>query len=483
MPRIAKYLKYLREIKPIKEYLRDTPKSAKSIKTYLLAMDQFFPYLIQRFKNDIDSLSKFDIKNFEELSESEKNDRKKEWEKSNVNNLIFQEWSKLTPEKKADILVKWVNGNGDDRKNVNLNYMWRIQGLLSKLGRDYEANPKKLPQIGTNGFHLDDDITYEEVLELYEILPNKLKLILKILMYTGLNPIDVIYLTPSDFKRYKHKETGEIYYYLNKERIKTKHKDVKYLILFSNTFIEEIKEYFERKIIKHYKTNIQPAKIKKYLENPHFKVNEKSDKYVIFEGQYSWKEDGKEKIFPTKKSEYISDAIKYHVEKRGLNKELNPSSIRRLCFTRLKEVFSLKDYDIYNIWTQHKAKLLTRHYVIDLLDRMVNYMDKIQETVLIGSVGTLVKKIRNLEENGIKEIERLRVENKELAERLEKQSEEFEIVKQKMEKLDEILTPEIFSAIKREFLKHKEPEEKPKIPEGEIKPDKIKPISSKKVKK
>jgi len=49
--------------------------------------------------------------------------------------------------------------------------------------------------------------------------------------------------------------------------------------------------------------------------------------------------------------------------------------------------------------------------------------------------------------------------------------------------LDEVLTPEIFTAIKREFLKKKEPEEKPKIPEGEIKQGKVKPIFAKKVKK
>jgi len=477
MPRISRYLNYLKEITPIKEYLRDTPKSAKSIKTYLLSVNHFFPYLAQRFKNEIDSLSTFNIEKFKELNESEKNNVRKEWEKSNINNLVFQEWSKLTPEKKADILVKWVNENSEEKKNVHLNYMWRIQGLLSKLGRDYEANPKKLPQIGTNGFHLDDDIAYEEVIELYEILPSKLKLILKILMYTGLNSIDVIDLTPADFKRYRHKESGEIYYYLNKERIKTKHKDVMYLILFSNMFIDEMKDYFERKIIKHYKTDTQLDKIEKYIKNPHFKINEKTDKYVIFEGQYKWKEDEKEKIFPTNRSEYISDALKYHIEKHRLNKELKPSSIRRLCFTRLKEVFSLKDYDIYNIWTQHKAKLLTRHYIIDLLERMVNYMDKIQEIVLIGSVGTLVKKIRNLEENGIKEIERLRVENKELAEK-------FEVLQKKMSKLDEVLTPEIFTAIKREYLKQKDtPSEQPEILEGDIKIGKVKPISAKKLKK
>jgi len=52
-----------------------------------------------------------------------------------------------------------------------------------------------------------------------------------------------------------------------------------------------------------------------------------------------------------------------------------------------------------------------------------------------------------------------------------------------MEKIDEVLTPEIFTAIKREFLNQKEPEEKPEIPEGEIKQGKVKSISAKKVKK
>ncbi len=58
MGKLPRYLNYLKEIKAIKEYLKDTSKSEKTINTYLLALDKFFPFLINRFKSEIDRLFK-----------------------------------------------------------------------------------------------------------------------------------------------------------------------------------------------------------------------------------------------------------------------------------------------------------------------------------------------------------------------------------------------------------------------------------------
>ncbi len=161
-------------ITPIENYLRDTPKSAKSIKTYLQALDKIFPAFIDRFRDDIDELKKFDKTELDNIIEvlsqidnvNQKNQFKKELAKLDIPNKVFYEWRKQSPNKKADILMKWAKDtskhNGSGKENTFLNYVWRIQGFLSKLGRDYEANPKNIVQLTSNGFHLEEKITFEE---------------------------------------------------------------------------------------------------------------------------------------------------------------------------------------------------------------------------------------------------------------------------------------------------------------------------------
>ncbi len=417
MVRVVNELEYLKMITPIKNYLRDTPKSAKSIKTYLQALDKIFPAFIDRFRDNIDELKKLDKTELDNIIEmlsqidnvNQKNQFKKELAKLDIPNKVFNEWRKQSPNKKADILMKWAKDaskhNGKGKENTFLNYVWRIQGFLSKLGRDYEANPKNIIQLTSNGFHLEERITFEEVLIMYEKLRPKYRLILKIMMYSGLNPIDIVHLKPVDFKPYKE------YYVLIKEREKTKHNDVKFLITFEKPFIDEIRAYFERKIIKHYKKdNISfQHKIKEYKEHANFEIVEDKPKYVKFEGQFNWIKDKNTNIFGNIKSKAVSDTFVYHVNKNKLNSYLTPMNIRRLCFTRLLDIFSLKDNDIYQLWTQHKVGVITKHYTLDLFNRTIPYFQKgkIQDTVLIGDTEAYIREIDNLKKNGIDKIKEL----------------------------------------------------------------------------
>lgn len=89
--------------------------------------------------------------------------------------------------------------------------------------------------------------------------------------------------------------------------------------------------------------------------------------------------------------------------------------IRRLSFTRLMDAFSLRDRDIYDIWTQHKAGVLTKFYTIDLIKRTIPYFEKgkIEECVLLGNVGHYIKEVNGLR-NGMKRVKTLEQENKEL---------------------------------------------------------------------
>jgi hypothetical protein len=360
----------------------------------MLAVDKFFPTLIERFIEEIEVVKDFKAEDFLKLSEINQTIIKKEWAELNIPNTIFNLWSKLTPEKKADILVKWMN-NGE---KVNQNYIWRIQGLLSKLGRLYEANPKLIPQIETNGFKLELDFTYEDVMDLYYKLPDKLKLILKIMIYTGLNGADIVLLKPSDFNKYVDKKTKNIYYYVMKKRLKTAKKDAYYVILFSASFVEELKEYFQRKIIKHIKK--PNKKIKRYRDDRHFNIQVIGDKeqeagsFIVFEGSYDWNKDKDNVLFSTKSS-LISEGFKYHINKHNLNTSINSAGIRSMCFTRLKKIFSMDERDLYHIWTQHKVGIISKDYITDNLPKLVEKLEQIEEQVLIESGVTLIKKIKD----------------------------------------------------------------------------------------
>jgi len=447
MGRISVNIDYIKQIDDIIEFLKYSDVKDKSLKTYLLAFDKFFPYLVDLFKENHEELKNFKLEEYDALNTAESNKVKQGWVKADLHNRIFDDWKALNPNQKASILMKFVEaydkndnlGNGDTTKNTYLNYVWRIQGLLSKMGRGFEANPKNMKKIKSNGFHLTADITFDDVQELYDKLNNpKYKVLLKILMYTGLNPADIVKLKPNDFKLYeKTNNNGETtfkIYYILKERQKTAHKGVDFLIFFSTSFMEEIKDYFERKIVVKYKIDEKKAKIAKLQKDPHFKeVESGSENYIQFEGNFDWVKDGKKNLFGNIKPQAITDNLKYHAHINNLNPQLMPAQIRRLCFTRLMDAFSLRDRDIYDVWTQHKVGVIEKHYLLNLVDRAIPYFEKgkVEESVLLGNVGHYIKEVNGLR-NGMQRIGELETENKELKDRLSKLEENWKLVMDKL---------------------------------------------------
>ena len=440
-------LNYLKEIESIKDYLRDTPKTEKSIKTYLLALNKFFPYLVNRFKESIVELKDFDLNAYYNLNTSEKNNTKENWLKNDIHNKIMDDWMKLTPEKKSNILLKFVNDsskmNGTTERNTYLNYAWRVQGLFSKLGRDYEANPKTMEQLKTNGTKIGSDIEFEDVIELYDKLNNdKYKLILKIMMYAGLNPIDILDLKPKDFIKIDSKAVKIIldrkYYYVKKERIKTKRKNVEFLLVFAESFFNEIKNYFERKIIVQMDKS-KKEKIETLKNNKHFTIESETDNYIKFIGNYDWKNDNKAKIFGDIKPNTVSDTLKYYVEKYNLNNAIKPSTIRSLCFTLLKRIFPLEDKPIWDLWTQHKIKGITEQfYITNYLEKIIeNYIDKIESLVLIGNLREISLKINGYKEK-VDKIYNLEKKNEELTQKVSQMDEIIKKIGQKFEKVGQL---------------------------------------------
>ena len=72
---------------------------------------------------------------------------------------------------------------------------------------------------------------------------------------------------------------------------------------------------------------------------------------------------------------------------------MKPLTIRSLCFTLLKDVFTFKDENIYQVWTQHKIKgLVNRNYITNTMDILINkYLHNIENVALIGSLKQTLK--------------------------------------------------------------------------------------------
>lgn len=396
---------YLKQIKPISEYLEDTPLSEKSIKTYMSALDKIFPMMIKRF-------GKFEIEEWNNKIREEYKNMK--FFGISILEIIFHKFKQVSPEKKADILQKWWKDEAkkwwekEPKKNTRLNYVWRMQGLLAKLGRSYEANPKRITKLNdidkVNGIKVDLDITYEEVVELYELLPTKEKLIVKIMMYAGFNGVDILSWKPSDIIKTKDEQKEKTYYFICKRRIKTQGKGAYYFVVFEQDFFNELKNYFE--------------------------VIEKKD----------WKKDQNKTIFHITSSKTISDNISNHVRKNNLNRFLNPANIRRMCFSRLEK--ALIPDRIYDGWTQHKHKNLARREYIAMKNDMISVLPRIKEQVLISSRKEMTNEVKKVKEhNGI----------------LEEQNKEIENLKNKMEKLENLII-QLIQKDEIEILKKKQEE-------------------------
>ncbi|MHA1294960.1 MAG: hypothetical protein ACTSQJ_20180, partial [Promethearchaeota archaeon] len=151
-----------------------------------------------------------------------------------------------------------------------------------------------------------------------------------------------------------------------KKRVKTKGKDIYYLLIFDTEFFNKIRDFF----------------------------NLKRD----------WDKNKNENMFPIAPNT-VTDVFKHHRDINELNKNLQPSVIRKLCFTRLEDVFSLKDRSLFDIWSQHKPKdfILEKHYITNKLDKAIKYLPKIKEKVLIGNVSSYIREVNGLK-NGLQRI-------------------------------------------------------------------------------
>ena len=405
-------LDYLKEVEKIKEFLRFTTKSEKSLKTYFLAFDKFFPFLVDFFE----VVEKFNLTEHLEKKVNEINEVKTEWSNTGVVDKVFEEWSNLDKEKRSNLFMKWVNSKDEDIRNTYLNYVWRAQGFLKKVHKKWKANPDTIDKLVSNGLHLDDseNITLSDVGELYNKLSDKYKLILKMMLYTGLNPADLVTLKPTDFKRISDEEKyrDNIYFYVNKIREKSKHKNVNFLQVYTESFMNEIIDYFETKKTLKYNKVKQSKQVEKLRKDDRFVVVKEYKNFIEFSGNKDWEKDKKEFIFGGIKSTSISGAFSYQNGDKIARKVL-PSTVRRLCFSRLAPLFNNTqiESDIYNLWSQHSAGIMGNHYMTTLIETIILRLEKndIQKAVLLGNMGDYIKKNNTLIKK-IKEIENMKKE-------------------------------------------------------------------------
>ena len=325
--------------------------------------------------------------------------------------------------------MKWVDKH-ENKKNTYVNYIWRIQGIFKNLNKLWRANPLLLDLIEASPMHLDEDknIIFDDVIKLYNKLSPKYKMVLKIMMYTGLNPTDLVKLKPVDFLKIKNikKYGNKLYFYVNKLRVKSKGKQVKYLQVYTEEFMKEIKAYFEtEKTLKYNKTN-QAKKVEQLKNDSRFEVVKEYINFIEFKGKRNWNNDKKENIFGNIKSTAVSDAFSYHNGGDAIVKVM-PSTIRRLSFSRLASAFTqgIEDTDLFNLWTQHKVGVITESYMTLLISNTIKKLknNMIQEAVYIEKMTKYVKETIELREKigeikeikeDIHELNKLTVENEKL---------------------------------------------------------------------
>ncbi len=181
-----------------------------------------------------------------------------------------------------------------------------------------------------------------------------------------------------------------------------------FLLVFAENFLNELKSFFERTIIinisKSKTERIEKIKNEKYIvkdknnkpkEVNRYEVVYESENTIRFEGRYYWEYDLNVSLFRSiTNTTTVADNFSYMVKKHGLNEYLKPYQIRSLCFTMLKDQFTFKDENLYQLWTQHRVKgLVDRNYITNNLQTLINkYLPKIEATVLIGSLKDTLEK-------------------------------------------------------------------------------------------
>lgn len=308
-------LSELKRIPIIQQHLATfarTPAAQKKYRLYLRTLSKLHPKIQAAYGS---------FENFLEVEENEKS-------------IFLMEWVNDRFEAKK---AKNPTGNFIAFKNTYLRDAWLINGLLGKLGKKYQANSKLLESQTPNS-NLELQVSLEDVKKLYDVLSLKYKLILKIMVFGGFNPIDVVNFTLADFKSH---DEGD-YFYVYKLRHKTRSKKVMYLNVFRQDFFREIKNY---------------------AQDQNRAINDR--------------------IFPiTPKT--LENTFQYYIKKYNLNPKTMPRYIRQLNATLLEDVLPQK---YLLLWTQHKGDLMTRFYLKRNIEKFIQYYPLIINAVELQKFG------------------------------------------------------------------------------------------------
>lgn len=356
-------LSYIEKLKGIKELLKRKNIDRAKYRRYFLNLNRIYPKIIETFSNK----SKKDVKDLgKKLGHSKLTPEEQENIHSSWENFL-----EIDPNKKANFLMDFAieqyearkkkepNGNFRNFRNTELRIIWGVQGLLGKIGQKYKANHELL-ETQTSNTNLELPITLEDVEKLYDVLPYKYGLMLKIITFTGLNPKDVLGLQLSNFK----KTHNPNFYFIQKMRNKTAHQQVEYILVFDENFYQEIENF--TKTIPNYSKN--------------------------------------DPIFDITPSTLLSQ-FKFYIKKYNLNPKILPKYIRQLCYTLLSDEIPEK---LLLAWSQHKPKLMDKHYIKKTVDKMIEFYPRIARAFLLKSSAQYAKEIR--ENTNIKQINQLKKE-------------------------------------------------------------------------
>jgi hypothetical protein len=345
MPKKPKDISYLESLPIVADFLKkDTPLAPKRIRRYLLDLAVVYPYIIDKCKTfevfiDMDANAKAYL----------------------FNNFIDREFDKRMKAK--------PNRDRVNCKNRVLHIIWNIQGLLKFLSadRDLRANHHFI-EAQMDNTNFINPLTMLDVYDAYEEMPGIGRKRLKFGLFSTWNPVDQTNLFLSDFKRIKT-EYGD-FWYIHKYRRKSIKQYVTFINVYDDDFVFEYERFCQRYDIKE--------------NDPIFSKTNKSFK----------RKARRVKITPGAFYAYY----KYWINKSKLSPYVIPKYIRPLGITNLEPVFR-DDKDLLQIWSQHKQEVLNRHYVKNIIFRMVERYPQIKAANYIGSVSRMQVEIRQLKDD------------------------------------------------------------------------------------
>jgi hypothetical protein len=247
-------------------------------------------------------------------------------------------------------------------KNRVLRIMWGVQGFLGHLSSetDLRANHKFLENF-TPIPSLQLKITMSDVYELYDEMPSKGRRRLEMQTLTGWNNIDLVDLRLDDFQA----TTDNNFLFIAKSRHKTRGQKVYYLNIVDHKTYWRYEKYCNRYDIKS--------------NEPIFKVTPQA----------------------------ISAYYRFHIDKNPyFNKFIMPRNIRQLTFTLLRPIFQTQP-ELFNLYTQHSTTILTKHYIKDSTERLIELYPEIEKRVLLDSFNPYALELKEIKKDLKTDVEQL----------------------------------------------------------------------------